>query len=144
MLCERGYFLTPEVPDGQCLACSNECIACSSATICRVCKPGYTILAPATTGMCIACKSPCDTCLGTPNQCLSCANGFKRLGWKCVTNQAVVFSLVFVAVKDVALIYLIMTDIINAILKALGQSTNKNFVMIVSIKLGSVVVSGTV
>lgn len=144
VLCESGYFITPEVGEGQCSVCPKECVTCSSLTTCQSCKPGYTILTPATTGTCIACKSPCETCLGTTSQCLTCASGFKKIGWKCATNEAVVFSLVFVNVKDVTLIYAIMTDIINAILKALGQSTNKNFVIIASIKLGSVVVSGTV
>ena len=144
VLCERGYFLTPEVADGQCSACSKECVTCSSTTTCLACKPGYTILAPANTGICTACKSPCETCLGTIDQCMTCATSYKKIGWKCVSSETVVFSLVFAAVKDPALIYSIMTDIINAVLKAIGQQSNKNLVMIVSIKLGSVVVTGTV
>lgn len=83
----------------KCTACTNNCLLCSSATICisctnntnlynstciSTCPSGYVGIS----SVCQLCTSNCKTCSGGPNICLSCISGtyYISSSQSCVTN----------------------------------------------------------
>ena len=42
--------------------------------------------------LCTPCDSKCATCINSRRQCLECAQGWLKLGWKCVKNETVKFN----------------------------------------------------
>ena len=54
--------------------CPNNCLACSSASVCSLCISGYS---PNSNGTCLPCLSSCRECSSQANGvCLSCGSGF--------------------------------------------------------------------
>ena len=54
--------------------CPNNCLSCSSASVCTLCIKGY---APNSNGTCMPCLSTCRDCSSqAPGVCISCGTGF--------------------------------------------------------------------
>lgn len=43
-------------------------------------------------GRCINCYSKCATCINSPDQCLECAVGWRKNGWKCIKNESIAYN----------------------------------------------------
>lgn len=128
--CKQGLY--PNTTGG-CSACSSNCTACISSTICSSCVSGFTLPQDQTSGSCLACSSPCLTCIGASTSCSSCIDGFTKKGWKCLNNTYLGFTIVLNA--EPAYVLNNIDSIINGLLE-MAQKTNG------SITQGSITFTG--
>jgi hypothetical protein len=73
LTCPYGYSMNSS--NSVCvMGCPNNCLACSSSTVCTLCIGGY---APNSQGVCLPCLSNCRVCSNQANAvCVSCGQGF--------------------------------------------------------------------
>lgn len=79
--CQPGFY----VSGGQkCLACTSNCLKCTSPTFCSQCRDGYY------GSNCTACHASCQTCIRS-TACLTCKSGMYMNGplcGSCPSNSA--------------------------------------------------------
>lgn len=137
----RGYYINPS--DASCVKCIVGCDSCNDASTCVKCSAGYTLntIDTSKSGSCLQCDVSCATCYGSIYSCDTCAAGYTRSGWACVSNNNVAFGIKL----DVALASFTATNAINFIAKiaeACGRPTSS--ITLSSVVAGSVIVSGSV
>lgn len=92
LTCVRGYYLTT---DSLCSKCITGCAVCNDATTCLTCSSGYAMstLDSSSSGKCSACDASCATCYGNIYSCDTCATGYTKSGWACISNNLVKFGI---------------------------------------------------
>uniref|UniRef100_A0A673CDE4 Proprotein convertase subtilisin/kexin type 5a n=1 Tax=Sphaeramia orbicularis TaxID=375764 RepID=A0A673CDE4_9TELE len=97
-ICSDGYYLDHDA--NMCRMCSENCLKCTSYSICTECKPDTSLqgnrcqrsCAPGfyhdkQEGACKPCHQACATCLGAGFEaCNHCAEGYFMEGWRCVSS----------------------------------------------------------
>jgi len=141
VICNLGFYVNGT---GGCSNCSTNCTACQSSTICTSCAVGYTLPMDQSSGSCLPCTSPCVTCIGASTFCSSCITGFSKVGWKCLNNTYVGFTIVLNA--DPSYVLTNVDSIINGLLSVAQQgngSITQGSITFTSFQSGSTIASGT-
>ncbi|XP_036973955.1 proprotein convertase subtilisin/kexin type 5 isoform X3 [Acanthopagrus latus] len=96
--CGDGYYLDHDA--NMCRKCSENCLKCTSYSICTECKPDTSLqgnrcqqsCAPGfyhekQEGACLPCHEACATCAGAGvEKCNRCAEGYLMEEWRCVPS----------------------------------------------------------
>ncbi|XP_041915930.1 proprotein convertase subtilisin/kexin type 5 isoform X1 [Alosa sapidissima] len=96
--CGDGYYV--EHVGNVCRKCSENCMRCTSATICTECMEGHSLVGnkcqkscamgtylSEEQGTCEPCHPACASCAGAGVEaCKSCAEGYLVEEWKCVSS----------------------------------------------------------
>ncbi|CAL8278916.1 unnamed protein product [Merluccius merluccius] len=96
--CGDGYYLDHDA--NTCRKCSENCLKCTSSSICTECKPGTSLQGnrcQTSCGLgfyldnqdntCRPCHEACATCAGGGAEaCDQCAQGFLMEEWRCVSS----------------------------------------------------------
>uniref|UniRef100_A0A3Q4AME9 SPC3 n=1 Tax=Mola mola TaxID=94237 RepID=A0A3Q4AME9_MOLML len=97
-ICGDDYYLDHEA--NMCRKCSEDCLKCTSYSICTECKPGTSLQGnrcqqsceagfyyDGQEGVCQACHHACATCAGAGvGSCNRCAEGYLMEEWRCVSS----------------------------------------------------------
>ncbi|KAJ3605763.1 hypothetical protein NHX12_027807, partial [Muraenolepis orangiensis] len=96
---DDGYYLNHDA--NACRSCSENCLKCTSASICTECKPGTSLqgnrcqvscglgsyLDSQDNKACRPCHRACATCAGAGVEaCDRCAEGYRMEEWRCVAS----------------------------------------------------------
>ncbi|XP_056146386.1 proprotein convertase subtilisin/kexin type 5-like [Lampris incognitus] len=96
--CGDNYFLDHD--GNMCRKCSENCLKCTSSSICTECKPGTSLQGNRCQrscgpgfyhniqgNTCQPCHQACATCAGAGVEaCNQCAEGYLMEGWRCVSS----------------------------------------------------------
>ncbi|XP_047425540.1 proprotein convertase subtilisin/kexin type 5 isoform X2 [Mugil cephalus] len=97
-VCEDNYYLDHDA--NMCRKCSENCLKCTSFSICTECKPDTSLQGnrcqrsceagfyhDAQEGACKPCDEACATCAGAGVEaCNHCAEGYMTEEWRCVSS----------------------------------------------------------
>ncbi|KAM6984828.1 proprotein convertase subtilisin/kexin type 5 [Aplochiton taeniatus] len=101
--CEDSYFLDHD--ENACRRCSENCLKCTSSSVCTECQPGTSLqgnrcqrscgpgfFRDGQESTCQPCHLACATCAGAGmGACSQCAVGYLMEEWRCVSSCSVGF-----------------------------------------------------
>lgn len=138
--CVNGFYLLNKL----CVKCDLPCLTCGGKGACLTCTGGNYLVAGqgSLSGLCRKCDTSCLTCDKTPNQCTSCTNTSRLVGFNCISqnNVTVETKLDLTMAEFVNFVEDFRSWLATESNKAIGSSANfnKNMVNLLNVTEGSV------
>lgn len=121
--CKKGFYLHNNTK--VCMHCPTSCSECSGPRSCISCAEGFfhsenTSLSTISSNRCNRCAFPCATCKSYPNYCITCANGYTKMNWKCQKDLRI--KITIIVSDDILIVIAKYDDIIKSLLRLLRKS----------------------